>query len=81
MAQALIFFHWRTPFSWQRSEIHHDRRIGQTSVSPPAEPGAYLTELTDAVKNKSVNTSSNEMSRSQPEVLAYRGGGMTAVSV
>ena len=24
-----------------------DRRIGQTSVSPPAEPGAYLFELTE----------------------------------
>ena len=22
-----------------------DRRIGQTRVSPPAKPGAYLTEL------------------------------------
>jgi hypothetical protein len=25
--------------------IFLDRGIGQTSVSPPAEPGAYLTEL------------------------------------
>jgi len=26
-------------------EIHNDRRIGQTLVSPPAKPGAYLCEL------------------------------------
>jgi hypothetical protein len=44
MAQALILFHCESPFSWQRSEIHADRRKGQTLVSPPAEPGAYLDE-------------------------------------
>ena len=31
--------------SWSRLKIHKDRRIGQTLVSPPAYPGAYLTEL------------------------------------
>jgi len=45
MAQALVIFHRESPFSWQRSEIHADRRKGQTLVSPPAEPGAYLYEL------------------------------------
>ncbi|MGI0016431.1 MAG: hypothetical protein ACREBU_23670, partial [Nitrososphaera sp.] len=25
--------------------IHTDRSTGQTTVSPPAKPGAYLTEL------------------------------------
>ena len=29
------------PFG-RRSEIHPDRGIGQTPVSPPAKPGAYL---------------------------------------
>jgi len=36
MAQALVIFHCESPFSWQRSEIHADRRKGQTLVSPPA---------------------------------------------
>src|SRR5437667_10321317 len=45
MAQALVLFHRESPCSWQRSEIHADRRKGQTLVSPPAEPGAYLYEL------------------------------------
>ncbi len=36
MAQALLLFHCESPFSWQRSEIHADRRKGQTLVSPPA---------------------------------------------
>lgn len=45
VAQALILFHREAPFSWQRSEIHADRRKGQTSVSPPAQPGVYLYEL------------------------------------
>ena len=31
----------------QSSPSAHDRRIGQTLVSPPAEPGVYLTELSD----------------------------------
>jgi len=26
--------------------LRHDRRIGQTFVSPPAKPGVYLSELT-----------------------------------
>src|SRR2546426_993937 len=38
VAQALVLFHRESPFSWQRSEIHADRRLGQTLVSPPAEP-------------------------------------------
>ena len=45
VAQALVFFHREFPFSWQRSEIRADRRKGQTLVSPPAEPRAYLYEL------------------------------------
>src|SRR5438128_12515452 len=45
LTQALVLFHCESPFSWQRSEIHADRRKGQTLVSPPAEPGAYLYEL------------------------------------
>ena len=45
MTQALVLFHRESPFSWQRSEIHADRRKGQTLVSPPAQPGAYLYEL------------------------------------
>ena len=45
MAQALVFFHREFPFSWRRLEIRADRRKGQTLVSPPAEPGAYLYEL------------------------------------
>jgi phosphoglycolate phosphatase-like HAD superfamily hydrolase len=51
MAQALVLFHCESPFSWQRSEIHADRRKGQTLVSPPAEPGAYLYELGSAHEN------------------------------
>ena len=50
MAQALVLFHRESPFSWQRSEIHADRRIGQTLVSPPAQPGAYLNELGSATQ-------------------------------
>ena len=35
-----------SPLSFgQDSENHSDRRIGQTLMSPPAEPGGYLTEL------------------------------------
>lgn len=45
VTQTLILFHRESPFSWQRSEIHDDRRKGQTLVSPPAKPGAYLYEL------------------------------------
>ena len=52
MAQALVLFHCESPFSWQRSEIHADRRKGQTLVSPPAEPGAYLYELFMLPANK-----------------------------
>ena len=43
MAQALVLFHRESPFSWQRSEIHADRRKGQTLVSPPAKRGAYTS--------------------------------------
>lgn len=46
VTQALILIHRELTFSWQRLEIHSDRRIGQTLVSPPAKPGAYLAELT-----------------------------------
>src|SRR4051794_8478680 len=49
MTQALILFHCECPFSWQRSEIHADRRKGQTLVSLPAKPGAYLYELVTKV--------------------------------
>jgi hypothetical protein len=45
VAQALVLFHRESPFSWQRSRIHADHRKGQTLVSPPAEPGAYLYDL------------------------------------
>ena len=46
MREALVLFHlWISSFFGQDSEIHSDRRIGQTLVSPPAEPGVYLSEL------------------------------------
>ena len=46
VAQSLVLFQaWLSSFSWRREKIHADRRNGQTSVSPPAKPGAYLTEL------------------------------------
>jgi hypothetical protein len=48
MAQALILFHCEFPFSWRRLEIHADRGKGQTLVSPPGNPGAYLFELAQA---------------------------------
>ena len=38
MTQTLIYFHLRIPFYAERS-------TGQITVSPPAKPGAYLTEL------------------------------------
>src|SRR3954453_12587087 len=55
MAQTLILFHRGSPASFgEDSENHCDRRIGQTSVSPPAEPGAYLTELTIAAAESAI---------------------------
>ena len=55
--------------------MHIDRRIGQTSVSPPAKPGAYLTELVreqgnlkgDGVSTKNTTRGSLAMLMSQPE--------------
>src|SRR5437867_10517212 len=74
MAQALVLFHRESPFSWQRSEIHADRRKGQTLVSPPAEPGAYLYELPALVFNGRMN-----MPTIQP--LSYSGYRFPAVII
>ena len=83
MAQALVLFHCESPFPWQRSEIHADRRKGQTLVSPPAKPGAYLYELLNQViamnaKNVAGETNRAVQSTELAQIIMLAvGGGAT----
>ena len=44
-------------------QLNSNRRTGQTSVSSPAEPGAYLTELADVRSGASISGQSSSCPR------------------
>ena len=47
-------------------EADFDRRIGQTSGSPPAKPGVYPAELTDSRSNQAWESDSASVFQEQP---------------
>lgn len=69
------------PISWSRFQIHDDRRIGQTLVSPPAEPGAYLmAELSSALRQTLKHSLANQTpwrDRTGEHLLRWKLGGFS----